>query len=245
MKKLLAFFPLLMCLSGFAQTPENMWSGSDNTTVEDSAPESESDFPSLSEWSETRKESTYKYPKMDLDMKIYLPSLLGSVTGENPYLHLREDWASVSKCTNFFIETRGDILPVGDFSFSWSFGFNAYIESRAMPPDRDYTYMGVSLGAGVYYDPWFSQYPTSMHGLCLYLYPMYELPFYWNSDEKFVNWKCAADIGVNIIAMDIITIYPYMRDIIAWTKDGVKVGMDFGIAIGVYLPDFKYREAHR
>jgi hypothetical protein len=68
----------------------------------------------------SKKDKDYKYPKMDLEGKLYfLPSLTQMVSGQNPFLHLREDCSKVNQCRNFMIEIRGDILSIGDFAFSW------------------------------------------------------------------------------------------------------------------------------
>ena len=189
-----------------------------------------------------KKDKAYKYPKMDLEGKLYfLPSLTQMVSGQNPFLHLREDCSKVNQCRNFMIEIRGDILSIGDFAFSWSVGFNGYSETEVAPSERKYTYMGITTGAGVYFDPFVPLDDHSMHGLCVFLYPVYELPLYCDSDERFVHWKCAADLGINFTFLNVFTIYPYMRDIIAWTKNGVQFGLDFGLAFGVILPDLQYR----
>ena len=39
--------------------------------------------------------SSYKWPKMDCDVKFYLPSGMGMVSGSNSFLQLRENWESV------------------------------------------------------------------------------------------------------------------------------------------------------
>ncbi len=247
MKKLLAFIPILMCLSGFAQSSEDVRSDYEDITVEDSAPESESDFPSLSEWSEERKESAYKYPKMEGDLKYYLPSVLGMVSGNNPFIQLRENYEAVEDCTNIFVESRGDILSVGkDLSFAWSLGFGSYFDSKTTDGNK-YTTINLSAGAGMYYHPFNTAKDTfvSMRGLCVFLYPIYQIPVYNTCPDSFVKWKSAFDIGYNLVLIDAITVYPYMRTIGAWTKTGFQPYLDFGIAIGVYFPDYKYREAHR
>ena len=79
------------------------------------------------------------------------------------------------------------------------------------------------------------------HGLCLFLYPAYEILLYRDSYENCVDWKCAADLEINFRILGAITVYPFMREIIAWMKDGVHMGLDFGISFGVILFDLRSR----
>ena len=65
----------------------------------------------------------------EFDFKIYTPSFFGLVTGNNPYLGLRENPDEIDSCSNFMVETRGSFTSVGKMTFSWSFGMGAYIEN--------------------------------------------------------------------------------------------------------------------
>ena len=228
MKKLCLTISLILCVfsAAFSQNDEHV-----------SNPEL-----TVSNETSSKKDKAYKYPKMDIEGKCYfLPGVLHALTGKKPDPHLRRDLTPLKECTTFMIEARGDIISIGDFAFSWSVASNGYVENEVAPPNRQYFYMGVSTGAEVYYDPFFSLKDNSMHGLCLFLYPVYEFPLYRDFDERFVHWKCAADIGINFVILKGITAYPYMRTIFAWTDDGFQVSADFGIAFGFMLFDLKYR----
>lgn len=192
----------------------------------------------------TDKTETYKYPKMDFDLKFYLPSILGMVTGENPYLQLRKDYENVKNGINVFVESRGDIVSFDkNLSVAWSFGFGSYFEANN---DVNYTSINLTLGAGIYFHPYVKEQTfTSQHGFALFLHPMYQVPVYKDSPESFVKWKSAWDIGFNLVVFDFVTVYPYMRNILAWTNDGFKPYLDFGFAIGTFFPDNNYRKAHK
>jgi len=245
MKKIFALIPLIVCLGAFAQTPDLAIPTTDNAPIEEFPTESE--VQTSSEYSSSQEKSAYKYPKMDGGLKFYLPSWLGMVSGNNPFIQVREDYQAVEDCSNIFVESRGDILSIGnDFSFAWSIGFGSYFDSKTTDGNK-YTTFNISTGVGMYYHPYsITKDPlVSMRGLCAFLYPLYQIPVYNTCPDSFVKWKSAFDIGYNLVLIDAITVYPYMRTIGAWTKTGFQPYIDFGIAIGIYFPDFKYREAHK
>ncbi len=184
-----------------------------------------------------KQERIKEYPKMDLDFKIYLPTALGFVTGNNAYLSLRENYTDVDKCINFLFETRGTIISIKKFTFSWSFGSGAYIE-RNKNTSEDLMSMNLTLGSGIYYHP-FSQPTFDLNGLCCYVYPVYSLPVYSKGYKSFYKWKSAIDIGYNLTIFEVITIYPFIRNIFAWSKKGINYGFDCGLAIGFYFHDPK------
>lgn len=191
--------------------------------------------------------SSYKWPKMDCDVKFYLPSGMGMVSGSNSFLQLRENWESVEQCSNIFGEARGDILPIGNnFSFAWGFGFGSYFDVKTTDGEK-HTSINLSLGAGVYYHPYriINDPLTTQRGLCLFLYPMYQVPVYKTCSNSFLKWKSAVDVGYNLVLFDSITVYPYLRSIFAWTDQGAKGYLDFGVALGIFFPDYKYRNAHK
>lgn len=173
--------------------------------------------------------------KMDLDFKIYLPTALGFVTGNNPYLGLRENVDEVDSCTNFMVETRGSIVSVNKFTFSWSFGMGAYIENNKNH-DTDLFSLNLSTGCGVYYHPFKSE-TFPLNGFCCYLYPAYQIPVYTQNFKPFLDWKTGVDIGYNLTILNTITIYPYLRNMFAWNSTDFRYGFDCGIAVGIYFHD--------
>ena len=178
----------------------------------------------------------YKYPKMDFDLKLYLvPSWFGIVSGKSDILGKMEE-SEVTDCWNFLVESRGDIFSVGNFAFSWSFGFGAYLETP-QEEKKSFDAFQVTLGAGVFFTE-FSNH--SLTGPCLYLYPVYEIPIITGGGTPYYKWKSAVDLGLNFSFLDTITIYPYIRNILGWNKGGVNYMFDFGVALGIYIEDRHY-----
>lgn len=183
------------------------------------------------------KENVKQSSQMDFDFKIYLPSLLGHVTGNNSFLGLRENTDSVDDCTNFMVETRFSIFSLKNITFSGSFGVGAYIENNKIH-DNDLLSIDLSLGTGIYLHLFDS--PTfPLNGLCVYLYPLYQIPVYTQGYESYLKWKSSFDIGYNLTLLNCITVYPYIRNIIGWNSNDIRYGFDCGFAIGIYFKDIK------
>lgn len=179
---------------------------------------------------ETKKPLT-----VDLDFKIYLPTLFGLVTGDNTFLGLREDYKAADKCSNFMDDVRGTIASVDKFTFSWSFGMGCYVENNK--DAVNYSSLNLSLGAGLYYHLQ-EENALPLSGLCLYLYPMYQIPiFKKNTDTSYLSWKSAVDVGYNLVVLDALTIYPFIRNIFGWNSHDFRYGLDCGIAVGFYFKD--------
>lgn len=184
-------------------------------------------------------------PKQDWDLRFYLPSLFGTITGKNSYMQFREDYTKVNKNICFEGESRGDIATVGNFSFSWSAGFNAYIEQQTQDINN-YTFIGLSTGAGVYYH--LRAEAFSLTGLYVFVYPVYNIPLYVINDatgkasykDNGYYWKIAWDLGYTLALLDSITVSPYIRNSYGWTSSGCDFGLDFGIAVGLYFHDPNY-----
>lgn len=79
----------------------------------------------------SQEEKSQKYPQIDGDLKFYLPSLLGTVTGNNA-VFAQEDYESVDSCLNFICESRVSFLSIGKTTFSASFGIavGIYFQDR-------------------------------------------------------------------------------------------------------------------
>ena len=181
---------------------------------------------------ETINNKTKAEPEMHIDMKVYLPSLLGLVNGNNAFLGLREDYSEVDDCSNFMIEGRGSIVSVKNVTFSWSFAMGGYMEKNGSSKENLFS-VDLSLGAGLYYH---IQGPTPfvLNGLCFYLYPLYQIPIYTEGYEPYLKWKTAFDIGYNFLLIENISVYPYVRNVFAWNSGDFRYGLDLGIAIGFY-----------
>ncbi len=185
-------------------------------------------------------------PKMDLDFRFYLPSLLGFTCGDNAFMKFRENYEQVSKSSSFMAEVRGDIFSIGSFSFVWGAGINGYLEKQTSD-NNEYSFMASSLGAGVYFHP-LGQKSLSLTGLYFFIYPIYSVPFYVYDnknhtlayDKNEFYWRAALDFGYNIAVLQTITVSAYMRQEFAWTSSDVKMCLDFGITLGLYLHDPKY-----
>ena len=190
--------------------------------------------------------------QMDFELRTYLiPSSMGYVAGSGAYMKLREDYSLVSDSYSFVVEDRVSFADINNFSFATAFSLNGYMEYDTTDENKYYCF-SASLGGGVYYH-FFKEYDLSLTGMYVYLYPIYSLPFCIlnNKDAGRVldysandfAWKVAAEIGLtaNIFT---ISLSPYMRTALAWTKSGkVKAAVDFGISIGLYIPDRYYIES--
>lgn len=52
--------------------------------------------------------------------------------------------------------------------------------------------------------------------------------------------EIATDLGYSLAILDILTISPYMRNIIGWTDGDINVALDFGFTVGIYFHDRNY-----
>lgn len=244
MKKLMLFTVILsFCSFIFAQN-------NTDKTVENE-PESISEFhdnglENAAVQDENQNERKQKkYPKMDANFQFYLPSLFGTVTGNNAFMKLRKDLENVNKSFSFMVEVRGDIAQAGPFSFSWAFAGNSYIEQGTA--DRNHASLGFSSGAGLYFHI-FPFEKFSLAGLYLFAYPFYNIPVFITNYEtnkasyqsNDYHWKVAWDLGYTLVLLDSITVSTYMRNSYGWTSSGCDFGLDFGIAIGLYFHDPNY-----
>lgn len=174
--------------------------------------------------------------KLDVDFRFYLPSLFRLVTGDNPLFGLRENSNEVNSCFQFMIESRFSIASINILTLSWSFGAGAYIENNNNP-DTNLQSLNLSLGFGGYFH--IKDIPTyPLSGLTVYLYPVYQVPVYSFGSKPYFSWKCAVDCGFNFAFLEVISIYPYFRQIMAFNSETFGYGFDFGVAVGFYFHDF-------
>ncbi|NLL29129.1 MAG: hypothetical protein GX259_10060 [Bacteroidales bacterium] len=173
--------------------------------------------------------------KFDFDYKIYTSSLFGLVTGDNPYLGLRENPDEVDSCFNFMVETRASIISIKNMTFSWSFGMGSYVENNKNH-DNNLLALELSLGTGIYFHL-FNGPTFPLNGLSVYLYPLYQIPIYTENYKPYLNWKSAIDVGYNLTVLNCITVYPFVRNIIGWNSKDIRYGLDCGLAIGLYFHD--------
>lgn len=183
-----------------------------------------------------------KYPRVDFVLLGYLPSFYGNVTGENFYFSLNENSSNLSDVFNFYAEERMQIFSFNEYvTFGMALGFGAfwdYAEAKVngLKVENHFS-ANISLGFEFYFHQNASaQLPLS--GFCFTVYPLYEIPCIKRGDN-FVQWKSAFDFGYAMNFMDAISIYSYSRLICAW-QENIKIGLDVGIALGLYLPDFNY-----
>lgn len=178
-------------------------------------------------------ESENKVFSPNVNLIFYLPSLLGEVTGNSTYMGLRQDSSVVTSGTNFLLEGKVDIKTIWRIGFSWAFGLNPYFETAVSNGDNLYSGLGLTLGAGVHFHPFYKDAPC-ISGLSFYFYPMYKQYIVF-SGSNFINWKLAWDLGYNFTLANTFTVYPYMRRTYGFTNDAVLKSLDFGIAIGIYF----------
>ena len=172
----------------------------------------------------------------DIDFRFYTPSLFGIVTGDNPRFGLRKSIDEVKKCSNFMIESRSSIFETETLTLSWSFASGGYIEYNG-DNNTNLDSFNVSLGLGLYLHL-FSAPAPALNGLCLYLYPVYQIPVFTRDGyTPYLSWKTAFDIGYNFLILGGITVYPYVRNVVGWNSQDIRYGIDFGLAIGMYFPD--------
>ena len=167
----------------------------------------------------------------DCDLKFYLiPSLFGIVTGNNPYLGLRKNPEEVGKCFNFIVEGKGLIYSTEKYTISWSVGFNSYDEFK-----EDVTSVAISLGVdGFFHVLKKTEYPLT--GLCLYLYPAYNIPLYARNCKPYLKCFSAVDVGYNFtIFGSALSLYPYIRTIVGWNSHDSRYGIDCGLSVGYYI----------
>ena len=206
-----------------------------------------SDFTEEHNTAITEEKKYKKMPKMDIDFRFYLPSLVGNTTGSNSYLKLRnyENYKNVNKSISFMVEGKGEIATINKFSFAFAFGGFSYVETLTND-EHMYGSIGLTLGSGVYYRTFFEK--NALSGLYLFLYPIFNLPVYvfdysTNSFAYEANdyyWKIATDLGYSLAILDILTISPYMRSIIGLTDGDINVALDFGFTVGIYFHDRNY-----
>lgn len=176
-------------------------------------------------------EKKQKAPDMEIDFHFYLPSWLGVVTGHSSVMGMRQNYDIIDDCIVYMIESRGSIKQVKNTVFSWSFGGGGYIENNKKIDD--YMSFDISLGFGVYF-PYDMNYLLS--GFCIYFYPMYQVPIY-TEGESYFKWKNAIDIGYNFVIFNALSVYSYIRNMVAYNGHDCRYMIDFGIAIGLYFDD--------
>lgn len=171
-------------------------------------------------------------PKLDMDFKVYLPSTFGIVSGNNPLLGSREESSDIS-CINLLIESRFSIATVKKVTFAWSFASGGYVETKQNSSDNAMSF-NISLGGGIYLHPF--NLPTyQLNGACVFLYPLYQIPIFFQHCEPYIKWKSAIDFGYNLTLASVISVYPYVRSIFYWTEKDTRFALDFGFSIGIYL----------
>ncbi|MBO5117573.1 MAG: hypothetical protein J6C25_08720 [Treponema sp.] len=169
---------------------------------------------------------------MDIDVKVYLPSIFGIISGNNPLLGSRENTTDIT-CANLLIEPRFSIATIKRITFAWTLASGCYMET-VPNSDKNAMSFNLSLGAGIYIHP-FNFETYQLNGLCLFIYPGYQIPVFYRECEPYIKWKTAIDLGYNLTLASVITVYPYVKGILYWTEKDTRVAFDFGFSIGVYM----------
>lgn len=170
--------------------------------------------------------------KLDIDIKVYLPSIFGIVSGNNTLLGSRENTTDIT-CANLLIEPRFSIATIKRITFAWTLASGCYMET-VPNSDKNAMSFNLSLGAGIYIHP-FNFETYQLNGLCLFIYPGYQIPVFYRECEPYIKWKTAIDFGYNLTLASVITVYPYVKGILYWTEKDTRVAFDFGFSIGVYM----------
>lgn len=197
--------------------------------------------------SKSLTQNNKKYPRVDFVLLEYLPSFYGNVTGENAYFLLNENSSNLGEFFNFYAEERMQIFSFNEYvTFGMALGFGAFWDYDEVKVNnlkvQNHFAANLSLGFEFYFHQNASaQLPLS--GFCFTVYPLYEIPLI-KRGENFVQWKSAFDIGYAMNFLDAISIYSYSRLICAW-QENIKIGLDVGIALGLYLPDFNYYDVKK
>ncbi len=178
-------------------------------------------------------------PKMDIDIKFYLPSCSGIVTGNNVFSSLNVDSSDLGEIIKFMIEGRMEIYSFNDYlTFSLSLASGGLVEGpKASNPGTEHTSLNGSLGCGLYFHP-AGDIQCALSGLCVYFYPLYDIPLYREGDS-LIQWKSAFDLGFSFNFLNVVSIYPYSRMICSW-QENLRISFDVGVALGAYLFDRNY-----
>lgn len=170
--------------------------------------------------------------KLDIDVKVYLPSIFGIISGNNTLLGSRENTTDIT-CANLLIEPRFSIATIKRITFAWTLASGCYMET-VPNSDKNAMSFNLSLGAGIYIHP-FNFETYQLNGLCLFIYPGYQIPVFYRECEPYIKWKTAIDFGYNLTLASVITVYPYVKGIFYWTEKDTRFAFDFGFSIGVYM----------
>ncbi len=97
--------------------------------------------------------------------------------------------------------------------------------------------MNRSVGSGVYFHL-FDKKAMTLSGLCLYLYPVYQIPIYTQNHKPYLKWLSAFDLGYNFsFIQGLMSVYPYLRYVVGWSAHDVRQALDCGIALGINFPN--------
>ena len=176
------------------------------------------------------------FAKTDGNIQLYFPSFLGNsvswVGSSSPLYYMGNDNESGFSAEG---EARIEITTLNKFAFSWAVGFGGYgLETETGSEGGS---LFLSAGSGVFYN--FIPEQPSLAGPCIYFYPAYKIPCYWEKGTPYYFWKSSLDIGFNF-CISRFSIYLYEKTIFAWHESKIKVIPDFGLAVGIYFKDGLY-----
>lgn len=176
----------------------------------------------------------------DFELMFSTPSLTGLVCGKNTFLGQTQDYENISGGFNYSIQGFGEIVSVGKFTFAYSPAMNFYTQKFKNSNEKDFQ-LGLSLGAGVFFNNWESftsqgKEILPLTGTCVFLYPLYELPVINIGEKPYWSYKYAFEAGFNYTFKK-FSIYPYFRTIgMLQKKENIPgIAFDLGILIGIYF----------
>ena len=177
----------------------------------------------------------------DFEIMLSVPSLTGLVCGKNSLLGETENFEKINNSFNYSIQGFGDIASVNYCTFAYTAALNFYTENHKDTDSKAFQ-LGVSLGAGVFFNSWKSYINLEekemlpLTGSCVFIYPVYEMPVVRIGGTPYWDWKYAIEAGLNYTFMH-VSVYPFFRGI-GMERDVFKnmgIAFDAGVLIGLYL----------
>ena len=186
-------------------------------------------------------------PRADMVVTFPVVSAFGYSFGANNTLSKFE---GIEKSKPFTISSQvyGVIYDFPKVALSWALGMGvASIFDRVEESEKDFVSVGLTCGAGVFFNLWKShtcyllqEAPYSketievlpLTGPCIFLYPVYDAKVYTRNATPYWKWKVAADFGLNY-SYSFFDVFPFVRPIIAFRKNEVKAFCELGISLGI------------
>lgn len=162
----------------------------------------------------------------DLIVQYHSPSLFGLANGTNS---ISNWWNETDDKKEYHsdLEIRGIFAELGRFYFLDTFSIGHSFSSN------DFIGLSISSGLGISYGH--SNNINAMTGMNLIFYPIYDLPIYTNGKTSYWDYKIAYDLGYTFVFKK-LSMNIYFRNIMLWFDSKFMDAIDFGAAIGIYIP---------